>query len=148
MARQAIERCPDDVWTSGVFPRSYWRIAYHALAYAHLYLYPNLESWQSWPKHRQECTWLEGDDIPVMEPYSRAELIEFVDLIVSEVGPRIDALDLTEEWCGYKWYPQVSRLELLVLSLRHLHGHLGQLSEILISHGLDIDWLGPAPESP
>lgn len=146
MAKQAIERCPDLVWTGGEFPRNYWRIVYHALAYAHLYLYPNLESWQSWSKHRQECTYLDGDDIPVMEPYSKAELAGYVELIESEVNAQIEAMDFSEEWCGYKWYPQVSRIELMVLSLRHLHGHLGQLTEILISHGLDVDWLGPAPE--
>jgi hypothetical protein len=146
MLRQGIERCPDDLWVGGEFPRNPWRIAYHAAAYAHLYLYANLKEWKQWPKHRQECTWLVGDDVPMMEPYTRAEMLELLDLIDQEVDERIDALDLNEATCGFTWYPDVSRVELMFLSLRHLHGHIGQLSELLIARGLDIDWMGPPPK--
>jgi hypothetical protein len=142
MLRQAIERCPDEVWTSGDHPRNYWRIVYHAALYAHLYLYENLDSFIAWDKARKECSWLEGDDTPVMEPYNKAEMLEYVDLIVGLVEPRLEALDLNAPHSGYKWYPEVTRLELMILSLRHLHGHIGQLTEILISNNLDVDWLG------
>ena len=142
MFRQAIENCPEYVWLSGEFPRNYWRIAYHALGYAHLYLYEDVASWKKWPKHKLECTWLEGEDVPVDEPYTREELLEVVELIQSEIDPRLDDLDLSAPHCGFTWYPNVSRVELLILSLRHLHGHLGQLHEILIANGQDIEWLG------
>jgi hypothetical protein len=142
MFRLAISRCPDDVWTGGEHPRNYWRIAFHAAGYAHLYLYENIDAWTPWAKHRKECTWLDGDDIPVMEPYTKAEMMEFIELIDAEVDTRIDALDLGDPSCGFAWYPKVTRVELLILSLRHLHGHIGQLTEILIGHGLDVDWMG------
>jgi hypothetical protein len=142
MFRQAIQNCPDDVWTSGDHPRNYWRIAYHALAYAHLYLYEDLASWNKWPNHIQENTYLDGDDVPVNEPYTKQQLTELVNRIDSEIDPRLDALDLTSPTCGFTWYPNVSRVELLILSLRHIHGHLGQLHEILIAHGEDVEWLG------
>ena len=38
MLRQTVERCPTDVWTEREHPRNPWRIAYHAVFYAHLYL--------------------------------------------------------------------------------------------------------------
>lgn len=146
MLRQCVELCPDEVWISGGHPRTFWRIAYHAAAYTHLYLFPDLDSFRPWPKHRLDCTYLEGD-VPHSEAYSQAELIECIEGIAADVDPRIDALDLEAETCGFTWYPTVSRLELQVLSLRHLHGHIGQLSEILLAHGVDTDWLGPEPES-
>lgn len=144
MTRQAIEVTPDALWTWGEHPRTYWRIAYHALGYAHLYLYEDMASWKPWPKAQNHCAILEGE-APVTEPYTREELLDFADLILSEIEGRIHALDLDAPTCGFPWYPEVSRVELLILSLRHLHGHLGQLHEHLIAHGQDVTWLGPAP---
>lgn len=141
MLRQAVEVCPEDLWLSGEHPRNYWRIAYHAAGYAHLYLYEDLASWKPWAKARNECAVLEGD-VEVMEPYTKAEMLDFIDLIIAEVEPRIDALDIEAEKCGFTWYPNVTRLELFILSLRHLHGHIGQLHELLIARGLDVEWLG------
>ncbi len=146
MLRECVELCPAETWTSGPHPRSFWRIAYHAAAYAHLYLFPNLDSFQPWSKHRQDCTYLEGE-APDVAPYTQAEILECIDLIDSEVEARLDALDLDAETCGFTWYPAVSRVELQILSLRHLHGHIGQLSEILIGKGIDTTWLGPAPQA-
>ena len=145
MLRQAIEVCPDDLWTWGEHPRTYWRIAYHAAGYAHLYLYEDMGTWKKWAKADNSAALLEGDDLPVREPYSKAEMLEFMDLIISEVDERIDALDLDALTCGFPWYPKVSRVELLMLSLRHIHGHLGQLHEHLISRGLDVEWIGQRP---
>lgn len=145
MLRQAIQVCPPDLWTHGEHPRTYWRVAYHAAAYAHLYLFKDLASFAPWHKHELDCTYLDGE-APMREPYTQAEMLEMVDLIDSEVEMRIDQLDLDAEHCGFTWYPKVSQVELLILSLRHLHGHIGQLSEVLIAHGSDVDWLGQPPE--
>lgn len=146
MLKQAVERCPEDLWHWGEHPRTFWRIAYHAAGYAHLYLYEDMQSWKPWDKARNACAILEGE-VEAMEPYTRAEMLEFIELIESEVEPRIHALDLEQATCGFTWYPQVSRVELLILSLRHLHGHLGQLHEHLIARDLDVDWLGPRPSA-
>jgi hypothetical protein len=146
MLKQAVEVCPEELWHWGEHPRTFWRIAYHAAGYAHLYLYEDLKSWKPWAKARNECAILEGD-VPEMTPYTRDEMLDFIRLIESEVESRIQSLDLEQPHCGFTWYPQVSRVELLILSLRHLHGHLGQLHEHLIAHGLDVEWLGPRPNS-
>lgn len=145
MLRQAIENFEESEWEGGIFPRNPWRIAFHAALYAHLYLYENLDMFVPWDKSRKECSWLDGEDIEVMPAYSKQEILDYVDLIIGLVPGRMRSLDLTEAHCGFTWYPNVSRVELLILSLRHLHGHIGQLSEILISQGSDVEWLGQAP---
>jgi hypothetical protein len=147
MLRECVEACPDELWESGEHPRTFWRIAYHAAAYLHLYLFPDLKSFTPWSKHRLDCTYLEGET-PEVTSYSRAELLECLDLIASEVAERIQSVDLSAEHCGFTWYPTVTRVELQILSLRHAHGHIGQLSEILMAHGIDTEWIGPAPSNP
>lgn len=144
MCRQAVNDCPDHLWTEGEHPRNYWRILFHALAYLHLYLYEDLKSWKRWPKHVVENTYLDGDDVAESEPYTKQEMLELLELIDGEVDARIDALDLANPKSGFTWYPNVSRVELMILSLRHFHGHLGQLHELLIAEGEDIEWLGQA----
>lgn len=144
MMRQAIEVTPDDLWLEGEHPRTYWRIAYHALGYAHLYLYEDLASWERWERADNACAILEGE-VDVAAPYSREDLIAFTDHILAELDRRIDTLDLDAAGCGFPWYPTTSRIELLLLSLRHFHGHLGQLHELLIARGLDVAWLGEPP---
>jgi len=141
MMRQLIESTPEDLWHSGDHPRTFWRVAYHALGYTHLYLYEDLASWKSWSKARNHCAVLEGD-VEIAEPYTKAELLDLTDLILSELDGRIDSLDLDAPTCGFTWYPGVSRVELLLLNLRHLHGHLGQLHELLLARGIDVEWLG------
>lgn len=148
MFKQAVETCPDDLWLAGAFPRNTWRIAYHALAFFHLYLYPKLDSWKKWPDHRIECTWLEGDDVPEMPPYTREQTLEFIELIESEIDSQIDSLDFEDKKGGFTWYPNVGPAELQVLSLRHFHGHLGQIAEILFGEGLDVEWIGQLEAQP
>lgn len=141
MMRELIESTPEDLWLSGEHPRSYWRVAYHALGYTHLYLYEDLASWKAWGKARNHCAVLEGE-VEFAEPYTKADLLELTDLILSELDGRVDSLDLDAPTCGFTWYPGVSQVELLLLNLRHLHGHLGQLHELLLGRGIDVEWLG------
>lgn len=144
MMRQAVQECPIEVWVSGTQPRTFWRITHHALAYAHLYLYENVDSWKRWPLHDLEATYLDGDAAE-REPYTKAEMLQCVDLIDSEVDARVDALDFDAPHCGFTWYPNVSQVELMILSLRHLHGHIGQLHEHLLAHEIDVEWIGQWP---
>ena len=93
--------------------------------------------------HRREATWTysdSGNEIPVVDPYTPDEVMEYMRLIQGEVDSKIDALDLDEETCGIPWYPELSRAELLMLNLRHISEHTGQLHELRIAAGLDVDW--------
>ena len=148
MLRQSIELCPDDLWLAGVHPRSYWRIAYHALFYAHLYLVQDEAAFQQWEKHREGCDWLWEDDnekAPVFEPYSKPEILEYLDKVDGMVDEVIDALDLERADTGFPWYKNMTKLDHEIMSLRHIQGHVGQLSELLMARGIDTDWMGKRP---
>ena len=66
--------------------------------------------------------------------------MEYIRLIQGQVDGLIDALDLDEDECGIPWYKGLSRAELLILNLRHISEHVGQLHELRIAEGLDMDW--------
>lgn len=144
MLRQCVERCPDTVWTSGTHPRSFWRIAYHGAFYAHLYMVQGESAFEPWDKNRPdvECLW---ETPPVVEPYTQTEIIEYIDAIDAMVDPVIDGLDLDSADSGFHWYPNMAKLDHEIMNIRHLQGHVGQLSEILMAHGVDTDWRGREP---
>lgn len=143
MLSECIEACPSELWISGEHPRLYWKIAYHATMYADCFLSPSFEAWERWPHHRREAGWTMSDDgteIPVIEPYTPEQVSSYLNLIRSRVDERVDALDLDDETCGIPWYPELSRAELLILNLRHISEHVGQLHELRLAVGLDVDW--------
>lgn len=146
MLRQCIEACPDDLWHSGRHPRTFWRIAYHALFYTHLYLGQNEAAFQPWERHR-DCAGL-WENPPVEEPFSQQDLLEYVDSLYSLVGPTVEGLDLETGDPGFSWYKNIDKLSHQMMNLRHLQGHVGQLSELLMAHGIDIDWVAKHPRHP
>ncbi|MBS1705829.1 MAG: DinB family protein [Armatimonadetes bacterium] len=150
MLRQCVEVCPESVWIGGKHPRNPWRIAYHALFYTHLYMLQAEADYVPWEKHRDQVTDLwEDANPPVVSPYTREEMLSYLDEIDRMVEPTLDALDWEAESTGFHWYdgerdfrPTMNKLDLEIMNLRHLQGHVGQLSEILMEHGIDIDWMG------
>ncbi len=146
MLRQTIEVCPEDVWVSGTHPRTFWRIAYHAVFYAHLYLMQNEAAFQPREKDRPGVTNLWGEN-PVVEPYSKSDLLTHLDSIDGMVDPMIDSLDLDTADSGFDWYPNFAKLDHVLLSIRHIQGHVGQLSELLFAHGIETDWVARVPRT-
>lgn len=141
MLRQNIERCPDSLWTSGAHPRNFWRIAYHAIYYTHLYLAPHVEAFEEWSKHRNSARYLWGTP-EVETPYTQAEVLEYVDSLGRALDTMVDQLDLEAAETGFDWYPNMSKLEHQLVNLRHLQGHVGQLSELLMAQNISTDWVG------
>jgi hypothetical protein len=144
MLRQCIERCPDEVWASGEHPRQFWRIAYHALFYTHLYLMPRLEDFEPWEKHQGQARalWLDDEEPPVNETtYSREEVLEYLSSVEERVSDWVAALGLSSTESGFYWY-KIPKLDHQVLNVRHLGVHVGQLQELLYARGVDLDWMG------
>jgi hypothetical protein len=141
MLRQAIERCPNALWTGGRHPRTTWRIAYHALFYAHLYMVQSEAAFIPWHRHRDGATDLWGADVPLLEPYTQQELLEYADMLLEIVEETLGGVDITCPETGYDWYPDMTKLEHEILSIRHLQGHVGQISERLMEAGIDLDWI-------
>lgn len=140
MLRECIEQCPDDLWESGQHPRCFWRIAYHAVYYTDRYLQPSSRKFKPWVEHQKDIQALWGD--PPTEPiYTKDQVLAFLNLTDSKLDAMIDRLDLNSEGSGFPLY-KMPKLDLLMLNLRHLQHHVGQISELLMTRGIDVTWAG------
>jgi hypothetical protein len=144
MLRQCVERCPEDLWTAGRNPRFFWHIAYHGIFYTHLYLVQRESDFVPWTKHREESTNL-WEEAPVATPYSKDEILDYIDQVDGIVDSVVDGLDLSTEESGFHWYKSINKLDHELMNIRHLQGHVGQLSEILFNQGYDTDWVAIRP---
>jgi hypothetical protein len=161
MMKQVIEQCPPELWLSGeappVFPKEgpppptrscyFWQVAYHGLFYVHLYSQPRHEDFVPWERHRTNLHYLalsveeKAEMAEPVEPYSQAELQEYANFLQQYLNEVVPGLDL-EGPSGFYWLP-FSKLELQFYSLRHLQGHVGELSErLLVNGGGEIRWVG------
>jgi hypothetical protein len=141
MLRQTIETCPDTLWNSGTPPRQFWRLAYHTLYYTHLYLELKAENFQQWVKHRDEVESDQEREKLDATPYSRAELLEYWDIVDGRVDAQIDAMDLTAPECGIPWY-KMPKLDHQIMNIRHIQEHAGQLRDRLLEAEVDQRWVG------
>lgn len=141
MLTDVIELCPDSLWSGVGQPREYWQIAYHAAFFGHLYLMQKESDFQPFAKHHDFACDLWGEEQEKCEPLSKDDVLEYIVSIREMVGPTIDALDLDTSDSGFHWYKEITKLEHEILSIRHLQGHVGQLSERLMEAGIDSKWI-------
>lgn len=141
MVDQAVDRCPDDLWNGQAYQNAVWQVAYHALFYTHLYLQPSADVFIPWAKARREYEQMEKRD----DPYSKADIIEYLGFCREQVRLQVDALDL-EGPSGFHWIP-MDKLGLQFYNLRHLQHHVGELCERLgVTRNIEIDWIGQFEE--
>ncbi len=139
MMRLCIRRCPEELWLEGKHPRSYWRIVYHALYYSHWYLLADEKAMVPWVGHEASMPALWGDP-PVVAALSQKDAMKYLKWLDFRVDDMVDALDLSSPTSGFSWYP-ISKLEHQLVNVRHLQGHVGQLSELLMARGIEVDWV-------
>jgi len=140
MLRQAIEKCPDSMWEDNDYVNPFWRVAYHTIIYTHFYLSPSEEDFTPWEKHKDGMQYL-GDEAPDSDPYSKADLLAYLDLCLVRVESQVDAMDL-EAGSGFHWLP-FDKLELQLYNIRHIQQHTGELCERLGAHGeIEVAWVG------
>jgi len=149
MLADCVRRCPDDLWTAGEPAwRAYWRIAFHAAFFTHLYLGQGESAFQLWPDcpPNYQPLWQGAayEHRAIDEPIPQTSMLDYIAYLDSIVAPTVDALDLDSDETGFPWYPDMSKLSHELMNLRHLQGHVGQLSELLMAHGIDTDWIGKA----
>jgi hypothetical protein len=138
MLRECVEKSSDEIWLSGKHPRNFWRIAYHAVFFTHLYLGQTVDDCTAWEKHRESATSLwESENPEVLEPYSKTEILGYINLVDQMIDETVDGLDLACETTGIPWYKNMGKLEHEILNIRHLQTHVGQLSELLIENGVE-----------
>ena len=146
MLGQTVSRCPDPIWDSADDKIPFWRVAYHALFYTHLYLQDSEQSFIPWNRHRKEYQFIGPVPRPPYAPpqigiaYDRNDLLDYLTFCRQQVTERIPQVNL-EAPSGFDWLP-FTKLELQLYNLRHLQQHTGELMERLGSRaGLEIDWV-------
>lgn len=161
MLRACIVACPDDLWTAE-FPcppdddrtltRTFERIAFHAVYFTHLYLGQDEASFETpvglavYKREANAGLWsppwsAEPFELPNTVPaHAKSEILEYVDYVMSLLRT-LDTVDLAAPSSGFHWYPRHSKLAHELLNLRHLQGHVGQLTELLMARGIDVDWV-------
>ncbi len=140
MLRQAIEKCPEALWTDITYSNPFWRLAYHVLIYTHFYLGPSEDDFTPWEKHQQDLQLL-GQEIPGARIYSQREVLDYLALVQDQVEAQVDALDLAAG-SGFHWLP-FNKLELQFYNIRHVQQHTGELCERLGAHGeVEVGWVG------
>jgi hypothetical protein len=139
------------VWHDAAPSNQFWHIAYHALFYTHLYLQPQEADFTPWPKHRLNLNafgpppWAPEEEIEPGEPFSQAEVLDYLALCQQEVHTQTRDLDL-EAPSGFDWIP-LDKLELQFYNIRHLQHHVGELSQRLWAEaGIEINWVGQSPK--
>jgi len=154
MLREAIQRCPDELWSSGTaHPNPFWHVAYHTLFYTHMYLQPSEADFKPWEKHRAEYQYMGRLPSPphrppkIGEPYSKADVMEYAELCLSMIDPALDRMDLNQPESGFWWY-QMSKLEHQLVNIRHIQHHAAQLIDRLGAIGAGgFDWVDGGSES-
>jgi len=148
MLEQAIERCPDRLWTSTGHSNQFWHIAYHALFFTHLYLQPDEQSFRPWKNHREEYQFLGSLPWPphrppnIAEPYTKAEVTEYLRTCGIMIDPAVDRFNLDSPQSGFSWY-KMPKLEHQIVNIRHIQQHAAQLADRLrLVAGIGIDWIG------
>jgi hypothetical protein len=149
MLKQAVAKCPQPLWNAQEDKNKFWHVAYHALFYTHLYLQESEKEFIPWERHRNEYQFLGPIPWPphnlpkISEPYSREDVLAYLDFVRKQVQDRVLALDL-EATSGFEWLP-FGKLELQFYNLRHLQHHVAELYERLgAKTGIDLDWIGTA----
>jgi hypothetical protein len=150
MMKQVIEKCPDDLWQSADATNHFWHIAYHPLFYTHLYAQPKEATFTPWEKHRPNLNsfgpphWAPDEAWERGEPYSRAEVLDYLTICQKEVIQQTSQLN-PEAPSGFDWIP-LNKLELQFYNIRHLQLHIGELCERLWAEAqIEVRWVGQFP---
>ena len=130
MLANAIEACPDSVW-SGEPPRAFWYIAFHTLFFLDMYLSPVGEA-EFRPPAPFGLAEL-ADEVGVPEPFhTKDELLAYLE----HCRKKLDAVmaGMTEAWtvapCPFD-YRNMGNGELLLYNMRHVQHHAAQLYLLL-----------------
>jgi len=146
MLKQAIDKCPQELWAAPEDKNKFWHVAYHALFYTHLYLQNGEKEFQPWEKHRPEYQFMGPMPWPphnlpnIGEPYSKEDVLAYWEFVRKQVQECVPALDL-EAASGFEWLP-FGKLELQFYNIRHLQHHAAELYERLgAKAGIELDWI-------
>jgi hypothetical protein len=148
MLHQCIENCDDDRWNAPVDQLHFCQAAFHALWFTEVYLIDDVDAMKQQPFHLEHKAFFADYDA---DPDRHHELKHDRDLTLAYLlACRVTAAQVlakeTEqslaatsqlEWMG------LTRAELHVYNIRHLHHHAAQLSlHLKQTGGQGAEWVG------
>lgn len=138
-----VSACPDRLWLSPLYDdphgipefSQFWYRVYHTLFWLDLYLFGAEEGFLP----PAPFTLIEQDDDgPLPErPYTKDELRGYLDYGRRKCSATIAALtdEIAQRRCVFPW-GEVTFLEMLLLNMRHVQEHSGQLNLMLGQNGV------------
>ena len=130
MLKQAIVKCPPQVWDDPADKDRFWFIAYHTVYYAHRYLKTENKVYIRWKKPQY------GKQETVMH---KGQVLEHLKTVEHEVVEHVAVMDLDGK-SGYAGF-LANRLELQLYNLRHIQQHAGELYERLRPYNVKVGWV-------
>jgi hypothetical protein len=147
MFQQAVENCPASLWSDDAPQNPFWQIAYHALFYTYLYLYPCEADFEPWPQQQADAHFMGALPYPphtkkqIEKPYSQDEIVDFLNFCRERIPGLVKQIDIHAP-SGFDWI-QLNKLELQFYNIRHLQQHVGELCDRLFEGaGVNVDWIG------
>jgi hypothetical protein len=130
MLERAMLACPDELWSDRSRRPEFWYVVYHTLFFLDLYASPSIAGFA--PPAPFTLDELEPDDRMPERPYTKSELQSYLEYCRTKCRAVIDALtdESAHRRCGIEWH-DISEVELVLYSLRHVQHHSGQLYLIL-----------------
>ncbi|HET9216823.1 MAG TPA: DinB family protein [Terriglobia bacterium] len=151
MLRQALERCPRELWYSKDQVNAFWQTAYHTLYFTHLYLQTDELAFKPWTHHQsavqyEDCVAGPPDpnsNLPLLpEPYTQEQVLEYWAFCDAMVDSAVDALDPFSPESGFHWY-KVNKLEHQIINIRHIQIGAAQLAARLRAQlNIGLEWVG------
>ena len=155
MLAECVAKCPQDMWLAGEHPRAFWRIVWHAAYFTHNYLVQDEATFNvsvaDWPlavrttlgvNDTQKAIDVEPYELPQgVTPLTQQDIGDYIAYVRNCIDATVDSLDLDGPETGFSWYKNMTKLSHELMNLRHLQGHVGQLSELLMAKGIDTDWI-------
>ena len=140
--RECVEKCSDELWNEVHAERRTWRLAWHTAFFTHFYMAQTEHDFQRWPGDKR----LKSEDYDAPDGYSRKELLDYLLYIDGLVDSTVDGLDLSAPETGFEWYPDMTKISHELMNLRHVQGHIGQFSELLmaVEPTEEITWVAKA----
>ncbi len=130
MLENAMQSCPETVWSDGTQKHEFWYLAYHTLFWLDLYLHGPIEGFQ--PPKPFGLEELDPSGVMPSRVYERNELTDYLGYCREKLRNVIAALDNARlEKIITHGRRSMSYEELLWYNMRHVQHHAGQLNLLL-----------------
>lgn len=129
MLKQAIVKCPPEVWDDPKDKNKFWFVAYHTLRYAHQYLKANDKGYARWEQRLYSNPG---------KPFTKDEILEKLALVEQDVVEQISIMNLDEKTGATG--NLANKLELQIYNIRHIQQHTGELYQRLSVYPFKLGW--------